>query len=250
MIKTIQKKFAVYAKTFLTGNVDFDDAINLKLAHSLRVLDEAKKLFVAENISQDLRQPIELAALLHDYGRFEQFKIYKTYSDPRSCDHGDLSAELVSSHKLLDFLPSDLFEDTIWAIRFHNKLELPAPPTARAKLIAKVVRDADKLDIFPVIFSYMNKPLNTVVAAGLEKVLTISPAIYAQMINGKCSDKNDMRTIADFLVNKYAWAADLNFKYTKNEFIRRKYFSTLHDFLPKTKEFEDVYCVALKLLED
>ena len=83
------------------------------------------------------------------FGRFEQWTKYKSFDDLKTIDHGDLGEELLFKKGLIkNFKLDDEFYDIVSkAIKYHNKYELPDDLTVREKMHAKIVRDADKLDI-------------------------------------------------------------------------------------------------------
>lgn len=74
-------------------------------------------------------------------------KQYHTFNDLKSFDHGDYGAELLK--KLIrNFISIDKYDKVIFeAVRNHNKLRIDENLNEQERLFAKLVRDADKLDI-------------------------------------------------------------------------------------------------------
>ena len=131
-----------------TNNYDSnDDMIELKISHSLRVMEFAKNIATQMNLNEE---DIEIAAvigLLHDIGRFDQQTIYKTYSDLNSFDHGDYAVEILD-RDIRKYVETDKYDSLIkLAIKNHNKYEIEKGLSDRELLFCKIIRDADKLDI-------------------------------------------------------------------------------------------------------
>ena len=72
--------FQNYAKSFLCGRADFDGNIELKRTHSFRVMSLAAKIARAEKADENDFRLAVTAGLLHDYGRFEQYRQFETFA--------------------------------------------------------------------------------------------------------------------------------------------------------------------------
>ena len=77
--------FTEYVSSYDLTNSD----IKLKYNHSLRVMALSEKYAKILNFSTEDIELAKVIGLLHDIGRFEQLKIYKTYSDINSIDHAE-----------------------------------------------------------------------------------------------------------------------------------------------------------------
>ena len=137
-----------------TSNYDLND-INLKSKynHSYRVMKLMTKY--AEKLGWN-KQDIELAkiiGLLHDYGRFEQYRIYKNFIDLKTIDHADKSVEeLFDKNEIVNFTNRTEDYDLIrFAIKNHNKLTIEDTDNQEYIKFAKLIRDADKVDIMYVL---------------------------------------------------------------------------------------------------
>ena len=83
----LKKRFSVYAASYKNGNKNFSEVILLKEEHTFRVCNEIKNLCISINLSAEETRLAETIALLHDLGRFEQYKKYGTFSDFNSENH-------------------------------------------------------------------------------------------------------------------------------------------------------------------
>lgn len=182
----------------------YGDKIILKIEHSHRVRQ------LSENIAASLGPQcaeVELSAvcgLLHDIGRFEQWKEYGTYNDGRSVDHGDLGAEILGADGFLDFLcPADRAA-LLKVVRVHNKYDLPSDMTDRECRLAKVIRDADKIDVFRL---YTDRS-----SAKLSKGSAFSLHIFQAMLAENPIRGSEIRTKADEIAVSLAFVFDLNYR--------------------------------------
>ena len=161
----MNRERALQAFKDYTANYDTNDiGVSLKIAHTYRVaqISEriAKTVINEQHIATDFAW---LLGLLHDIGRFEQITRYGTFKDVLSVDHAELGADILFHDNLFDTivsredlaLTSEKFHtmkavaETV--IRSHNKLKLPEDISPQAKTYAKILRDADKIDIFRVL---------------------------------------------------------------------------------------------------
>ena len=96
-IKKSKDEFMKY-----TNNYDIENEnIERKIYHSLRVMEISKKIATNMGLENEKIELATLIGLLHDIGRFEQFKIYQTYSDLESIDHGDLGADILKQNNFI-----------------------------------------------------------------------------------------------------------------------------------------------------
>lgn len=248
MQSPFEQDFIDYAKSFQTGDEEVDENLRLKLAHSFRVRKEAAKLAEAEQFTPELEQLLLRAALLHDLSRFEQFSRFRTFNDAESFDHGTRSAELVEELGMLRDLAQSEREDVLAAIRVHNKQAIPGGLSPRANLLAQAVRDADKLDIIPILVGYLEDPANESIVFGLNQDSELSLAVRDALLRGESPSHRDMRTVCDFVAGKLTWVNDLNFNWSRREFLKRGYLDAITGHLPDAPIFHTLRKNALKVL--
>lgn len=248
-MENIEAGFRRYTESFLTGEADFDRAIQLKIDHSFRVRDEAAALAAAEAFPAERTRKLIFAALLHDYGRFEQFRQFRTFNDIESLDHGRLSAALCVRDRLLAGFAPAARGEILAAIRVHNALAVPAALRGDAALLAAAVRDADKLDIMEVLLARLGDPANTEIVWGMPKETRLTPAVAACLLSGKPAAHDLFRSATDFIAAKLAWSFDLNFDHSRREFARRNCIDRLCRFLPDTEEIALLRKVSAEKLE-
>lgn len=142
-LEKAQEEFIKYTQNY---NLN-DENIKLKQKHSLRVMK------ISEQIAKDMKltkEEIDLATLiglLHDIARFEQYTQYKTFRDIDSIDHGDYGAEILEKDIRKYIETSQYDEIIIKSVKNHNKYKIEEGLSDKEKLFAKIIRDADKIDI-------------------------------------------------------------------------------------------------------
>lgn len=231
--------FPEYAGSFETGDADVSRNLVLKRDHTLRVAEEAARLAAAEGFSGRESRLLACAALLHDLSRFEQYARFRTFCDAESFDHGERSYELVLEKELLADLPEEEKKIVLAAVRFHNRREVPEELTRAEKKILRAVRDADKLDIMPIVLEHLQDPGNAAIVYGLPETGVLSPEVGASLLAGKCPDNRVFESSLDFLAAKFAWGFDLNYGWTCREFLKRDYMGRLRALLPEKPEILD-----------
>lgn len=84
-------EFTRYTNSYLI----YGDMIKLKIDHTLRVVDNAVELAKNLSLPEDKIEIVRTIGLLHDIGRFEQWKNYQTFYDVDSVDHGNYGYEVL-----------------------------------------------------------------------------------------------------------------------------------------------------------
>lgn len=194
-IKKSKDEFMKY-----TNNYDIENEnIERKIYHSLRVMEISKKIATNMGLENEKIELATLIGLLHDIGRFEQFKIYQTYSDLESIDHGDLGADILKQNNFIrNFIKEAKYDEIILkSVQNHNKYKIADDLNKEEKLFCKIVRDADKIDIlYEAIEIFWKK--------GREEIQNdlISDKVYNEFLNKKLikKDKNMKKNGIDKLV--------------------------------------------------
>lgn len=140
-------------KEFLKFTEDYDlenPNIKRKQQHSLRVMKISEEIAIGEGFSEEEVQIAKMIGLLHDIARFKQYTEYKTFKDKISFDHGDMAVNLLEEKDFIrTFIQTDKFDTIIKkAIKNHNKFEVEKQLNETQEKFCKIIRDADKLDIF------------------------------------------------------------------------------------------------------
>ncbi len=231
------------AQSHFTNDPQDRANISLKLDHCLRVFQEAECIVAQENFGPDETRTALWSALFHDVGRFPQYAAYRTFDDSKSVDHGRLGVLTLKQHDLLRHLDGQAQKAVRTAVILHNKRFLPTNIPQWADIPAKVVRDADKLDIFVVMLQHLRpgSANNPVVTLNLrDESEEYNKDLVQQILDGQLGEYARMRTLNDFRLLLCSWVYDLNFPATRKAVLERGYLDELLSGLPDTPQIQEV----------
>jgi putative nucleotidyltransferase with HDIG domain len=236
--------FNNYVDTFVPANTAEQQAFKVKKLHSLRVVEEMRKLCDSLNISGSERELALICALFHDVGRFAQFRRFGTYSDQRSTDHAALGLAIMREHSVLSPLETAHAAVVEQAIGCHNQFQIPAGLGGQTLLHAQLLRDADKLDIWHVVTTHYRsgtKSNTFIVAGGLSAAAEISAIVSGDIFANQVGRYENIHSLLDFKVLQMGWVFDLNFAHSIREARNRGYIELLRDALPQTELTNRIY---------
>ena len=193
--------------TNYVNNYDINDYhIKYKYNHSIRVEKICEALAYALNFNEEDTYIIKTIGLLHDIGRFEQLKLTGSYSD-NEFDHGAYGAMILFKEGLIEkFNVDPKYYDIIeFAIINHNKYQISDTDDKRKLMFAKLIRDADKIDIFDA-YTYL-KAYNI---SNIDDEVTNEVAI--QFKKHETINRKIRKTKADLLLSVIAFVYDINYK--------------------------------------
>jgi len=240
----LKKWFDNYVAGFYSDDRYVNANLQLKEEHSRRTC--AEMLYLAEQLGLDASQTrlAEAIALLHDVGRFEQFIAFRTYHDPRSTDHCLLGVEVLRREKPLDGLKLKEQQIIEKAIEYHGLCELPGGLDDETVFFSKLIRDADKLDVFYVVIEnyrkYREKPVDFMLEVELPDEPGYTPEVLQAVLRGELLDYGGLRTLNDMKLLQLGWVYDVNFAATLERIKQRRFLETLTGFLPQTGDIEKV----------
>lgn len=210
-------------KTYTNNYLDYGEMITLKIDHTLRVVDLCEKIAKSLNMNEEEIYIAKIIGLLHDIGRFEQWKNYNTFSDIKSIDHADLGVEILKKNDYLrKYIKDNSYDNIILqGVKYHNKYEISKDLNEREELFTKIIRDADKIDI---LYLRTSKELKVDIDENV-----INDSIYETLINKKSINRKDLKTKTDRLGVSLGFIFDINFKESFKILNDNKYFDTIID---------------------
>jgi HD superfamily phosphohydrolase YqeK len=227
--------FHQYIKTFHSQDLQIQCNIDLKYEHILRVRDVIIEIAISEGLADDQVRLASIMALFHDIGRFIQFTKYRTFADNKSENHASLGIKELKKNKILDILKNDDRNLILTAIANHNRKEILPETTGRALFYSKLLRDADKIDIWRVVIDYYETPKarpNKALQLDLLDTPTYSFEILQEVKNGSIIRMEDLTTLNDFKLLQAAWVFDLNYMRSFEIVKQRRYIERLFAVLP------------------
>ncbi len=125
------------------------------------------------------------------------------------------------------------------SIKFHNAFAIPVIFDDYSKLFLKLIRDADKLDIFRVFIKYYESPPEeraSETAFGLPDTDEYSKTVISYLNNRRTASYKSLRTENDFKLLKLSWVYGLHFNYSLKLVQEKEYIKILAGKLPQTDE--------------
>jgi hypothetical protein len=199
---------------FASENGHARGMLELKRVHSLHVADHCRALASELGWCAHDTAVAEAAGLLHDAGRFSQFAEYGTFVDARSVDHGMRGAEEVERAGILDGLDERDRARILDGILLHNRREIPPDASADSLPLVKLVRDADKLDIYRIVVERMDAGRlseHLKAAIGIASGGPATPAAVEDVMSRRTVASEHIRTGEDFLLMQLSWVYDFNY---------------------------------------
>lgn len=184
------------------------DMLELKREHTRHVAENAREIMAGEGFCGHERFLGEAAALLHDTGRYEQITRYGTFNDIESEDHARLSRRIVEEQGWLDGWAAADRAAVLTAVEVHNRRDLPPELAGTELRIARLVRDADKLDIFRVLeerFTGRDWAAHPEYFWNLEIRKAPNPAVAEAILAGRAVSYGAQGSLADFVLLQAGW---------------------------------------------
>lgn len=238
----IQSWYNGYVKAYLTGKDD--ENIILKRDHSQRVCANMVLLSKALGCSETKQHIAAVIGLLHDVGRFEQYRRWNTFSDARSESHAALGVDVLRATSVLDPVDIPLRKLVLTAVEFHSALHLPDHLSGDTLFFCQLIRDADKLDIFKVVTDYYQRSSqerNTTLELDLVDDAGYNPEILVAIGRMEEVDYRKARNLNDFKLLQAGWVFSLNFPPTLAILRQREYLAKLQAALPQDEAIEALF---------
>jgi HD superfamily phosphohydrolase YqeK len=233
--------FDEYVPRYIAMDSEWVPALQLKADHTRRVCEEILHIGRQLGLDQGALRLAELTALLHDVARFEQYARYQTYSDSRSFDHGQAGAAIIGEHGLLDPLDPEVREVVLAAVQNHNRGAVPVGRSAAEAFFSRLLRDADKLDIWRVVIEEYRSPTSHAFARlELPDTPGCSEAALQTLSDGRMLKLAELRNLNDFKLLQLGWVYDLNFQPSFCRTQEQGYVESLLDLLPRLPAIEEV----------
>ena len=242
-LDTLKEWFAAYWREFLTADEEANRAIRLKEEHTRRVCVFMGRIAEHLGLEEGDRLLAEAIALCHDVGRFEQYRRYRTFKDSESVNHATLGTNVLRESGVLDAL-SDTERRTIsQAVSLHNVFRLPDSLGERLARFVRMIRDADKLDIWRVFIEYYSLPEEeraSAVGLGFPDQPHCSPEVMDEVRRGAMVNLDRVATLNDFKLLQISWVYDLNFAVSFRILREAGYLNALAATLPSSDEVKGV----------
>lgn len=246
--------FGNYIAGFFGDDAYIDANLELKKVHTEYVVDEAR--YIADGLALDESDALvaETVALFHDLGRFEQFTKYQTYSDAKSINHSELAAEILRANGVLDGLCQAEKAIILTAVASHGLKDLPDGLDEKVLLHCRIVRDADKLDIYRVLLEKYAQYISNSEDFNLELEYPDEPwyseDVAKALIEGKQVRYDEAKTLNDMKLLILAMIFDVNFRPSFVKIREKQYVQAFVDMLPMDDTINKVKAKLLDYIDE
>ncbi|MCR5176865.1 MAG: HD domain-containing protein, partial [Anaerovibrio sp.] len=232
-----------YMKSFYEDDESVMLGIKTKEIHTGYVTAYARELAAHLQLTEHDIMLSELIGLFHDVGRFRQWTLYRTFADAVSEDHADLGLKVIRELPFFSELSPADQSILLFAIGNHNKKDIAPAPDKKHLLFARIIRDADKLDIFRVLEPYLTgKKIQTFSKIQFEdEKMLFAPGFVDRFVRGEQVDYNEIRTNNDRILVRLMWAYDINFAWTMIRIREKGYLPRVMEHLPQTDKVKKGY---------
>ena len=207
---------------YTSDYLEYGERVKLKVKHTFRVMRLCEALATKLNLTDEEIYISKIIGLLHDIGRFEQWKQYQTYEDGISLDHANFGVKVLNNDNYIrKFIEDDKYDDIILkSVKYHNKYLLPKSLKKNEKLFCNIIRDADKIDILR---------LYTLKVIELELDKEFSEDIYQALLNRDFISRKDIKSKTDRFAISLGFIFDTNYKESIEYLKEKKYYDTIID---------------------
>lgn len=243
-VNLAQTNFKAYFESFTELNEQQLQNFVIKFGHSLRVANICNSLAQKMEWSEEERGLICIAGIYHDVGRFKQLIEFDTFNDSISVDHAEYSVQVIKEQGFLDDFSEKQQFVVLEAIRYHNKRELPRDLSEDVLQYAKLLRDADKLDILKVITDYYGNAKatpNHTLTWEMPKGTSVTPVVARQVLTGNLVSKEDVANQMDIKMMQLSWVYDMNFKSSFQLLMGNRFLEKIYASLTKNDTVIQAY---------
>lgn len=212
-LNRIEQQVGQYADQFMR-DAAFPGPYALKLAHTREVCRQIQGLARSEGLGAGFSNLAATAALLHDLGRFPQYRDFQTFSDPLSRNHAAMSVGVVTTQGMLNGINRPARQLLLRSVALHNRPALPRQLGPDLDLLSRLLRDADKLDIFRVMTElYQDTAAQgpNYITHSLEDDSQVCPDLAAQLMRLEPIHYRQVRSLNDLKLFQAGMVLDLNF---------------------------------------
>ena len=252
VLNRLEGRVSAYMAQYIDGAEDPAPYV-FKKDHTLRVCTQIRFLARSLGLSREIRNLSVAAALVHDLGRFPQFRRYNTFSDPLSRNHAALSVGEIRRLRLLEGLPRRTRQLLYRAVALHNRAALPEGLARELDRQARLLRDADKLDIFRVMTDLYTGPQNghaSFITHNYSDDGLIRPELIAEVTGWGRIAFSRVRSLNDLKLFQLSMIFDLNFPAAHAHVLAQGVVPAILRSMPGARMLEDLELSLIRYLEN
>lgn len=230
--------FNNYCRSFYTTSADEQKSITLKEIHTEKVCENIIKISESLSMTKDKIALAECIALFHDVGRFPQLQKYRTFRDSISVNHGVFGSDVLSESHILQRLPEREQKIILQSVKYHNTFKISDVKGDEQSHFLRLIRDADKLDIWRIFIEHYEniEDMGSAAGLGLPNTSAYSSSLLKSIYRNEMISLSSVSNLNDYKLLQLSWIFDLNFKLSFELFSERDYLKRILSKLPQTVE--------------
>ncbi len=245
-VNNLNTWFNSYCENFKELTDEQKRNFDIKRDHSFRVADFSVQLAEKLEFSFEEQKLAYFIGLFHDIGRFNQLVEFNTFDDLKSVDHAEYSVKVLKDEDVLAKFEIEIENEKLIFISIanHNKLKLPENLSEQELKLARLIRDADKIDILKVLSEYYstrNVNANHTLTWDLPKGSSVSKAVSKEVLDGKLVSKKNVVSEIDVKIMQMSWVYDLNYRSSFEKLLKKRFIETIYNTLPKNDLVIEIY---------
>lgn len=240
----IRTWYDAYVSEFSSEDSEIQINIDLIKEHASRVLENVQELGTSINLDESNLLLLEISALLHDIGRFEQLVKHGTYADNDESNHIQIGLEVIKEHEILDILVEKEKQLILDCVEMHDISVLPKIEDEQFLSLIHLLRDADRIDVLRVVSEYYtHKKIypNRHLDMELKDMPGISKKISKAIMDEKIAKRDDVKNVNDLKLSQMSWVFDMNFKRSSKMISEKGYIKAIFETLSKSDDVIDMY---------
>ena len=248
----IYEWFENYIRSNIAEEMLSNQMILIKIEHSRNVASNCGSLASDLAWPDDDRAVGEILGLLHDIGRFSQYVEYGTFADTISINHGERGYGLVSESGILESLSERYRSGILDGIRHHNLREISRDISPESLPFLKLLRDADKLDIYRIITdAHADNKLEDRLKSALDirSEGPVNPNAVDDIRRHETVSNANVVSRIDFHLMQISWVFDINYRPTFERLLHEGYIKRIIGFLPEDPDLDEVSGIVETHLE-
>lgn len=243
LLKSCYREFESYFQSLSIGAPEIHHKVEDIRVHSLRVASNVRQIAKLIVPSEEEQNIAEVAGLFHDLGKADMFVQGTESPSTIQHEHARHSCKMLHDMSFFQRLSGDVQVILLKAIENHNIARLQKLDNEQQALYVRLLRDADKLDIYESSYRFFKEKY------GVQPLMTydlvnnpgFSEKILKNMMAGKISLLEDMKTMNDYKLLLLSMAYDINYKYTFRLLSERQYIQKIYETLPKRDPIIEAY---------
>lgn len=236
--------YDAYVLEYSSEDSEIQVNIDLLKEHASRVIENVNELASSVNLDESNLFLLQIAALFHDIGRFEQLVKHGTYADNEDSNHIQIGLTLIEEHEVLKALEEEEKQLVIDCVRMHDLSELPKISDEHSLVMINLLRDADRIDVLRIVSDYYTHKKvhpNRYLDMELKDMPAIAKKIGKAIMAEKVATREDVETLNDLKLYQMSWVFDLKHKKSFKMVSEKSYIKAIFETLPKNDNVIDMY---------